>query len=103
MGNIGKFWVLPGPKPVFVAIYAYTGLISANDKVCGNALFDLLVGRFCFPGKTLEQLVNSTFTNLKPKDITEHFFHPGKRKVLPCIEVTNKALGAQTVAYGRTK
>jgi hypothetical protein len=53
----------------------------------------LLVGWFCLAQKEFEQVMNHTFAYLEPKNITEHFFHPGKRNVLPCVEVTNKAFG----------
>lgn len=102
MGDIGKFVVLPGPKPVLGTAHACTGLVGANNMACGNAFFDLLIGRSCFLRKAFEQVMNPIFTYIESKDIIEHFLHSCKRKVLPCMEVTYKALDPRPIAHGRT-
>jgi hypothetical protein len=99
MANAVSFSLI-GPELVFVSVHFCPCLLAADYRTVENCLFELLIERGCFLGKSADMIVNAAFTQVNPIGVFQKFLQPVIKEILPAVQVTYQAFYPNSVLYG---
>src|SRR3972149_7904620 len=85
---------------MFFAIYFCPGFISAYNFAVMYTFPYYFINRVYFVGKAAEQIMYAALADIDIKNIVEHFLHPGKWHILPCIKISDKPFDVRAITYG---
>src|SRR5680860_439827 len=96
-GQYGEAFCLVSPYPMFPAAYLCPCLIAPDHLAFAHGRFKQLISGQGFLGKSLDDIVNASFTEPDPETVLQKLLHPLVGKVLPGMQVTDHGLQAAAV------